>query len=103
VGSMGSRLTKRRSRGRVTKRKLLAEFAGEGLVAHEWSSPPGEYFDWHTHPFRDVIRCLSGSIVFHLHEGDMALTPGDRFEMDPNTEHSATVGAEGVTCLESQH
>jgi quercetin dioxygenase-like cupin family protein len=100
---MASRLTKHSGRGRITRRGLLAKFKDEGLLAYEWSSPPGEYFDWHTHPFRDVIRCLSGSIAFHLRDdGDVVLAPGDRFEMDPHTVHAATVGEAGVTCLESQ-
>lgn len=99
---MGSRLTKAASTRRITKRHLLKKFSAEGLAAYEWSNQAGEYFDWHSHPFRDVIRCLSGSIVFHLKNESIELKPGDRFEMDPGTEHAATVGANGVICLEAQ-
>ena len=44
---------------------------------------------------------MTGSIVFHTREGDFALEPGDRLEVDPGTEHAASVGDEGVLCLEA--
>lgn len=86
----------------MTKRQLQAQFSAEGLDSYEWRSPAGDGFDWHSHTFRDVIRCLSGSIVFHLESGDFELQPGDRFEMDPDTLHAATVGENGVVCLEAK-
>ena len=44
---------------------------------------------------------MSGSIVFHTHDGDFELEPGDRLEVDPGTEHAATVGPDGVRCMEA--
>jgi hypothetical protein len=45
---------------------------------------------------------VRGSIVFHTHEeGDLPLVPGDRLEVDAGTEHAATVGPDGVLCLEA--
>jgi mannose-6-phosphate isomerase-like protein (cupin superfamily) len=44
---------------------------------------------------------VTGSIVFHTRDGDFALQPGDRLEVDPGTEHAATVGDDGVLCLEA--
>ncbi|HEV2058831.1 MAG TPA: hypothetical protein VGR11_05700 [Solirubrobacteraceae bacterium] len=32
---------------------------------------------------------------------DISLEPGDRLEVDPRTEHAATVGDDGVLCLEA--
>jgi len=48
-----------------------------------------------------VLYCLSGSIVFHTNQEDLELEPGDRMEVDPGTEHAATVGPDGVKCMEA--
>jgi quercetin dioxygenase-like cupin family protein len=48
-----------------------------------------------------VLVCLSGSIVFHTDEGDVELGPGDRLDLEPGTEHAATVGPRGVECVEA--
>ncbi len=39
--------------------------------------------------------------MFHLPHGDVALGAGDRLDIEPGTEHGATVGPEGVTCVEA--
>jgi cupin superfamily acireductone dioxygenase involved in methionine salvage len=48
-----------------------------------------------------VLYCVSGSIVFHTSGGDVALAPGDRLELPAGVEHSATVGHDGVQCVEA--
>ena len=76
-------------------------YADEGLQPHEWGNAPGDTYAWHSHGYTKVLYCVRGSIVFHTHEGDFALEPGDRLEVDPGTEHAATVGEDGVLCLEA--
>ena len=44
---------------------------------------------------------MSGSIVFHTRDGDVELTAGDRLDLDPRTEHAATVGPDGCVCIEA--
>jgi hypothetical protein len=39
--------------------------------------------------------------VFHLPDGDVTLTAGHRLDVPPGTEHAATVGPDGVTCVEA--
>jgi hypothetical protein len=39
--------------------------------------------------------------VFHVDGDDVALGPGDRLDIDAGTDHSASVGPEGVTCVEA--
>jgi len=34
-------------------------------------------------------------------DGDLDLGPGDRLDLEPGTDHSATVGPHGVECLEA--
>ena len=72
-----------------------------GASPRWWSNEPGDEYGWHEHPYHKVLFCSEGSIVFHLREGDVELGPGDRLDIDPGTEHSATVGPNGVTCVEA--
>jgi len=48
-----------------------------------------------------VLYCVRGQIVFHTASGDIELGPGDKMVLPPHTPHAATVGAQGVRCLEA--
>lgn len=76
-------------------------FAAAGLVPRTWSNGPGFTYGEHRHPFHKVLFCVEGSITFHIPDGDVRLTAGDRLDLPPNTPHSATVGPEGVSCMEA--
>lgn len=78
-----------------------AAFAAEDLEPHSWSNGPGDRYAPHTHSYHKVLFCVLGSITFHIPDGDIELEPGDRLDLPPHTEHAATVGPEGVTCLEA--
>jgi quercetin dioxygenase-like cupin family protein len=81
---------------------LERRLADEGLGAPRWwSNPPGDRYDWHDHPYHKVLYCARGSVTFHLRDGDIRLRPGDRLDVEPGTEHAATVSPEGVTCVEA--
>jgi quercetin dioxygenase-like cupin family protein len=96
---IGANLTRRAADpGRAELEGRLRE---EGPDVRWWSNGPGDRYDWHRHDYRKVLYCSEGSIVFHLHDGDVELRPGDRLEIEPGTEHAATVGAGGVTCVEA--
>ncbi len=74
----------------------------EGLAPRSWSNGPGDTYGWHRHGYHKILYCLSGSIVFHTRDdGDLELHPGDRLDVEPGTDHAATVGAEGVRCVEA--
>jgi quercetin dioxygenase-like cupin family protein len=47
------------------------------------------------------LYCAEGTITFHLGSGDVELAAGDRLDIEPGTEHAATVGGAGVTCVEA--
>ena len=66
-----------------------------------WSNGPGDAYGWHAHDYHKVLFCLRGSIVFHTREGDIELGAGDRLDLEPGTEHAATVGPSGVECVEA--
>jgi mannose-6-phosphate isomerase-like protein (cupin superfamily) len=100
--SLSGRLVTHTGRRSFSRRRIRAQMLREGLSPYEWRSYAGEFFDWHSHDFHDIICCVSGSIIFHLETGDFLLSPGDRLEMDRGTRHAATVGREGVICLEAK-
>jgi quercetin dioxygenase-like cupin family protein len=72
-----------------------------GHPVSEWSNGPGYKYATHSHPDTKILRCLEGSIVFHLHDRDVELSPGERLVLEPGVEHSATVGPSGVHCAEA--
>lgn len=80
----------------------LEAFRDEGCSApRTWGNGPGDTYGWHAHGYHKVLFCLDGSITFHLHDGDVALEAGDRLDIDPGTEHAATVGRRGCSCVEA--
>ncbi len=66
-----------------------------------WGNGPGDVYGWHQHGYHKVLFCLDGSITFHLRDGDVTLDAGDRLDLEPGTEHAATVGPRGCSCLEA--
>ncbi len=78
-----------------------SRFRDEGLSPHGWSNSPGDRYGRHAHTYDKVLYCVAGGITFHTDAGDFDLKPGDRLEVDAGTAHSATVGPDGVECLEA--
>ncbi len=75
---------------------------GEGLTPRRWGNGPADRYGWHAHQDHKVLYCVSGSIVFHTRShGDVELGPGDRLDLTPGTDHAATVGPDGVECVEA--
>lgn len=65
-----------------------------------WSNGADETYAPHTHPYHKVLYCVAGSIVFHVDGDDHMLSPGDRLDVEPGTEHAASAGPRGVQCGE---
>ena len=83
------------------EQEIAARMRGEGLTPHGWGNGPGDTYGWHEHGYEKVLYCVRGQIVFHTASGDIELGPGDRMVLPPHTPHAATVGAQGVRCLEA--
>jgi mannose-6-phosphate isomerase-like protein (cupin superfamily) len=99
---VAARIEKAQTRPSPDREQIEAIYAREGLRPYAWGNGPGDRYGWHTHGHRKILYCVTGSIVFHTREeGDLALAPGDRLEVDAGTEHAATVGPDGVLCLEA--
>jgi quercetin dioxygenase-like cupin family protein len=77
--------------------------AGAGLSASQWGNGPGDTYASHRHGYDKVLVATTGSITFHLTElgRDVVLSEGERLDLPSGTEHAATVGPRGVTCLEA--
>ena len=96
---MGARHIPYAGDGRGSPEQVAAELAEHGGPS-TWSNGPHARYAAHEHDYRKLLVCTEGAITFHTADGDVVLGPGDRLELDPHTEHSATVGPEGVTCVE---
>jgi mannose-6-phosphate isomerase-like protein (cupin superfamily) len=92
-----------RTEGVVTGRdEAVRVFADERLSAPRfWSNGPGDTYGWHSHGYHKVLFCLEGSITFHTSEGDVELRAGDRLDIEPGTDHAASVGPAGCSCVEA--
>jgi quercetin dioxygenase-like cupin family protein len=80
-----------------------ARLRAEGLSPGSWSNGPGDQYAAHRHDYDKVIVVERGSIEFGLTErgATVRLATGDRLELPAGTSHDASVGADGVTCLEA--
>lgn len=80
----------------------LEAFRSEGCSApRPWRNAPGDIYGWHSHGYHKILFCLEGSITFHTGDGDLMLEAGDRLDLEPGTEHAATVGPAGCSCVEA--
>jgi quercetin dioxygenase-like cupin family protein len=98
---MASRVTPPGPGRVVSEDEIIATMRAEGLTPHGWGNAPGDTYGWHEHPYHKVLYCVRGSIVFHTHDGDLELHQGDRLDLPPATSHAATVGPDGVRCVEA--
>lgn len=83
------------------KAQAVEAYQSEGLTPQTWSNDPGFVYGEHEHSFHKVLFCVEGSITFHTPDGDVAMARGDRLDLPAHTPHSATVGPEGVVCMEA--
>jgi len=77
--------------------------ADEGLRPYSWSNGPHDVYSAHSHSYDKVIYVVQGSIIFGLPQLEQKLTlrAGDRLDLPANIVHDATVGPQGVVCLEA--
>jgi mannose-6-phosphate isomerase-like protein (cupin superfamily) len=80
-----------------------ARLRAQGLEPGAWANGPGDRYAAHDHTYDKVIVVTAGSIVFGLPAVDerVALAVGDRLELPARTSHDASVGSDGVSCLEA--
>jgi quercetin dioxygenase-like cupin family protein len=83
---------------------LEENLIAQGYSLHTWSNAPGFSYPVHEHPYHKIIVVQKGSITFYLpaEKREVVLEIGQTLELEPPTAHSATVGPNGVTCLEEE-
>jgi uncharacterized protein YjlB len=81
-------------------RRLLES---EGLQPYAWANGPFDRYAPHSHDYDKVIYVVRGAITFGLPQsgGSLELKAGDRLDLPSGTVHDATVGEDGVVCLEA--
>lgn len=85
-----------------TRGHALDAFRAEGCSSpRSWGNGPGDGYGRHSHAYHKVLFCLEGSITFHVGGDDVLLRAGDRLDLEPGTDHAATVGPEGCQCVEA--
>lgn len=87
--------------GLMTREEIKKEFANEGLSPHSWSNSANYFYQAHSHDYDKVLYCVQGEVTFHLEDGDVLLRPGQRVDIPAGTRHAATVGPDGVECMEA--
>src|SRR3989304_5122399 len=91
--------TPRAVRGRD---ESLAAFAAEGGSApRPWGNGPGDTYRVPSHGYHKVLFCLEGSITFRVDGQDLRLQAGDRLDLEPGTDHAATVGPDGCRGIDA--
>jgi mannose-6-phosphate isomerase-like protein (cupin superfamily) len=85
----------------MTGEQVMKAFADEGLSPHSWSNSADYVYAAHSHEYDKVLYCVRGEVTFHMKDRDVALRPGRRVDIPAGTRHSATVGPDGVECMEA--
>jgi quercetin dioxygenase-like cupin family protein len=82
--------------------RVAARLRAEGVEPYAWSNTPGDEYGTHRHGYTKLLMCAAGSITFRIgpKADAVELGPGDGFVLPAGTEHSASVGPTGCTCLE---
>jgi quercetin dioxygenase-like cupin family protein len=94
----------------MTGPELVARLVADGeidapdraLHVTVWSNGPRDTYGAHAHGFDKALVAVRGSIAFELPDTDTArhLRAGDRLDLPAGTRHAATVGPDGVDCVE---
>ncbi|GAB4581226.1 MAG: hypothetical protein Fur0022_39730 [Anaerolineales bacterium] len=86
-----------------TEAELRQLLAAEGLAPYTWGNSPHDLYAAHSHSYHKVIYVVRGRITFGLPQErrEITLFAGDRLDLPARVVHNATVGAEGVLCLEA--
>lgn len=97
---MGVQVTKHAGEGRPEEQDFEALLRAEGLSPTAWANGAGDRYGWHRHEYHKVLYCVAGGIVFHTRDREVELHAGDRLDVEAGTDHAASVGSDGVRCVE---
>ncbi|MDP9023079.1 MAG: cupin domain-containing protein [Actinomycetota bacterium] len=98
---MGGSITRSEAGRDVNAADLEQRFRSVGLTPRTFANAPGDTYGAHSHTTHKILFCAEGSITFHTDDGDLEMHAGDRLDLEPDTQHRATVGPDGVVCVEA--
>jgi len=86
-----------------TEEQLTTQLVEQELKVYRWAKLPKEYLAGHTHGYHKILCVIDGSIKFEFptRHKTLNLNAGDRLELPAGIRHNATVGMDGVKCLEA--
>ncbi len=88
-----------------TEAELRRLMESEGLEPVRWTALSGDQHQVQSHDYHKVVYCVEGGIWFTLPDERnrvIELEPGDRLDLPAGVRYGATVGMDGVTCLEGR-
>jgi hypothetical protein len=76
--------------------RYMQQFEEEGFASvYEWQDPAGTVYPEHSHEGKVSIFVTDGSITFDFSGEKKEILAPRRFDIPPNTPHSAVVGSAG--------
>ena len=76
--------------------RYIKKFESEGFKSvYEWQDAAGTVYPEHSHSGKVSLFVTDGSIAFDFSGEKKEVTAGQRFDVPPNTPHSAVVGQTG--------
>lgn len=76
--------------------RWIQKFESEGFAnVYEWQDAPGTVYSEHNHKGKVSLFVTDGSITFDLSGEKKEVKANERFDVPPNTLHSAVVGPTG--------
>ncbi len=69
------------------------------LVVFHWTLPPEAVFEWHYHPFHELLTVYHGALLIEAAgaESSWTIDAGDSASFAPYQRHRVTAGPEGST------
>ena len=76
--------------------RYIQQLESEGFAnVYEWQDPAGTVYEAHKHRGKTVMWLTDGSIELTVGDKIVHLETGDRYDVPPETKHSAKVGQSG--------
>ena len=86
----------------IDRDRIAEETRREGFDPVCITDPPGHVYPPHRHPETKLLVFLEGGRIVKVRDQSYKCSPGDKFIIPGNVEHSAVVGPEGCVFFWSE-
>lgn len=84
----------------MDKSKLKSQLKDDGFpFIYEWHDKPGTLYPKHKHVDKVSMYIIDGSLTFDFNGSKKEINKGERFDVPPQTNHTAIVGKNGCSYL----